>query len=36
LDVLFARQGLTPVWWLRLRVLLTSIVVLCLALVAAD
>ena len=36
LDVLFARQGLTPVWWLRLRVLLTSIVVLCLFLVAAD
>jgi hypothetical protein len=36
LDVLFARQGLTPVWWLRLRVLLTSIVVLCLVLVAAD
>jgi hypothetical protein len=36
LDALFARQGLTPVWWMRLRVLLTTIVVLCLAGVAAD
>ncbi|MGR3511475.1 MAG: DUF3429 domain-containing protein [Paracoccaceae bacterium] len=31
LDVTFARQGLTPEWWLRLRVLLTVIVVACLA-----
>jgi hypothetical protein len=34
LDGLFARQGLTPPWWMRLRLLLTSIVVACLALVA--
>lgn len=31
LDVAFWRWGLTPVWWLNLRVLLTSLVVLCLA-----
>lgn len=31
LDLTFARQGLTPAWWMRLRVLLTVIVVLCLA-----
>lgn len=31
LDVTFARQGLTPEWWLRLRILLTVIVVACLA-----
>jgi len=34
LDALFARQGLTPAWWMQLRLLLTTIVVLCLALVA--
>ena len=31
LDLTFARQGLTPEWWIRLRVLLTVIVLLCLA-----
>ena len=31
LDYVFFRQGLTPPWWMRLRVLLTAIVVLCLA-----
>ncbi len=31
LDFTFARQGLTPEWWMRLRVLLTVIVVACLA-----
>ena len=30
LDLTFARQGLTPEWWMRLRVLLTVVVVLCL------
>jgi len=30
LDVTFARQGLTPDWWFRLRVLLTIVVVACL------
>jgi hypothetical protein len=32
LDWNFAAQGLTPPWWMRLRVLLTGIVVLCLLL----
>ena len=34
LDVLFFRQGLTPDWWLKLRALLTALVVICLALAA--
>lgn len=32
LDWSFARQGLTPAWWMRLRVLLTGIVLICLLL----
>lgn len=31
LDMTFARQGLTPEWWMRLRILLTVIVVACLS-----
>ncbi len=31
LDFTFARQGLTPEWWMRLRVLLTVIVLACLS-----
>ncbi len=31
LDLAFARWGLTPEWWVPLRVLLTIVVVLCLA-----
>ena len=34
LDVTFARWGLTPPWWIPLRILLTSIVTLCLAVTA--
>ena len=30
IDLLFAQFGLTPKWWLRLRVTLTAVVVLCL------
>lgn len=30
LDWSFARQGLAPSWWMRLRLLLTTIVVACL------
>ena len=30
LDWSFARQGLAPAWWMRLRILLTLIVVACL------
>ena len=30
LDWSFWRQGLAPEWWMRLRILLTAIVVLCL------
>ncbi|WP_299142645.1 DUF3429 domain-containing protein [uncultured Tateyamaria sp.] len=30
LDYAFARWGLTPEWWMRLRLLLTAIVVACL------
>ncbi len=30
LDFSFARQGLTPVWWMPLRGLLTAIVLVCL------
>ena len=32
LDFAFSRWGLTPPWWMALRVLLTAIVVACLAL----
>ncbi|MEO0918937.1 MAG: DUF3429 domain-containing protein, partial [Pseudomonadota bacterium] len=31
LDFTFQKQGLAPEWWMRLRLLLTGIVVLCLA-----
>ncbi|WP_372893463.1 DUF3429 domain-containing protein, partial [Rhodosalinus sp.] len=31
LDWLFWRYGLAPAWWMTLRVLLTAIVVICLA-----
>lgn len=31
IDTAFVRWGLTPNWWLPLRVLLTTIVILCLA-----
>ena len=31
LDYAFARQGLTPEWWMRLRVLLTAVVLGCVA-----
>lgn len=31
LDYAFARQGLAPVWWMKLRVLLTAVVLACLA-----
>lgn len=31
LDWSFSRQGLAPDWWMRLRVLLTTIVLVCLA-----
>ncbi len=31
LDFTFSRQGLTPEWWMRLRLLLTAIVVACLS-----
>ncbi len=31
LDAIFAYWRLTPTWWLRLRVLLTAIVLACLA-----
>lgn len=31
LDYTFARQGLAPGWWMRLRLLLTLIVVACLS-----
>ncbi|MEQ6201922.1 DUF3429 domain-containing protein [Sulfitobacter sp. HNIBRBA2951] len=30
LDYYFFRQNLTPVWWMRLRILLTTIVLACL------
>jgi hypothetical protein len=30
LDASFAAQGLAPVWWMRLRILLTVVVVACL------
>ncbi len=32
LDFTFVRQGLAPDWWMRLRILLTTIVVACLIL----
>lgn len=31
LDFMFWKQGLAPPWWMRLRVLLTAIVVICLS-----
>lgn len=31
LDWVFARAGLTPPWWMRLRALLTAVVLACLA-----
>ena len=31
LDASFAAQGLTPAWWMRLRILLTAVVLACLA-----
>jgi hypothetical protein len=31
LDHLFWREGLAPAWWMRLRMLLTGVVLLCLA-----
>jgi hypothetical protein len=31
LDLFFAGQGMTPRWWMRLRVLLTAVVLACLA-----
>ncbi|MCX7566760.1 DUF3429 domain-containing protein [Sulfitobacter sp. F26169L] len=31
LDYFFHREALTPSWWMRLRILLTTIVVACLA-----
>ena len=31
LDIFFAAQGLAPPWWLRLRLILTVVVVVCLA-----
>jgi hypothetical protein len=36
LDALYWRQGLTPTWWMRLRGLLTAVVVLCLGAVVAG
>ena len=34
LDVMFFRWGLTPDWWLKLRALLTTLVLVCLSLAA--
>lgn len=31
LDIAFQTWGLTPAWWLRLRILLTAVVIACLA-----
>ena len=31
LDAMFWRQGLAPPWWMRLRVLLTTVVLACIA-----
>lgn len=31
LDYAFSRQGLAPVWWMKLRLLLTGVVLACLA-----
>ena len=30
-DFTFAKEGIAPVWWMRLRILLTAIVTACLA-----
>ncbi len=35
IDLHFARQGLAPPWWMRLRILLTVVVVACLMATAA-
>ncbi len=35
LDYMFWKQGLAPRWWMHLRVLLTAVVVACLAVTAA-
>lgn len=35
LDYMFWKQGLAPPWWMRLRVLLTAIVVACLVVTAS-
>lgn len=34
LDIIFFRYRLTPAWWLKLRVLLTALVLACLAIAA--
>ena len=36
LDFAFAQWGLTPPWWMRLRVLLTTIVVACLTVLSLE
>lgn len=36
LDCYFFRKGLTPPWWMRLRIMLTVIVVVCLSIGAAQ
>ena len=36
LDYYFFRKGLTPPWWMRLRIMLTAIVVVCLSIGAAQ
>lgn len=35
-DYYFFRKGLTPPWWMRLRIMLTAIVVVCLSIGAAQ
>jgi signal transduction histidine kinase len=35
LDAMFARWGLAPAWWMRLRLLLTALVLACLGLTVA-
>ena len=30
-DFTFAKEGIAPIWWMRLRLLLTTIVTICLA-----
>lgn len=36
LDTTFTRWGLTPLWWMPLRLLLTAIVLICLAITALS